>query len=129
MFGRIGRRICPKISVGKPLSTSEYFISRSRHTLIRCGKLIVQPSTSHLFYQPIVWLSSKSKAEAVHDQDVQDSSQDKQEFSGEEAIDDGAADTDYTLELTDDEIQQLTGGDTELIKKIKYIQLEHEVHR
>ncbi|CAL8069518.1 unnamed protein product [Orchesella dallaii] len=36
---------------------------------------------------------------------------------------------DYDVSLTDEQIQELTNGDPELIKKVKYIQLEHAVVR
>jgi len=44
-----------------------------------------------------------------------------------ELIDDGSVQ--YTLNLTDQELHQITQGDAELEKKVKYIQLEHEVYR
>ncbi|ODM90497.1 Mitochondrial ribonuclease P protein 1 [Orchesella cincta] len=42
---------------------------------------------------------------------------------------DDFAQVDYDVSLTDEEMQKLTNGDPELIKKVKYIQLEHAVIR
>ncbi len=51
-------------------------------------------------------------------------------FGSSDAVDELPSDaTEFTIQLTLEELNELTNGDPELIKKVKYIQLEHEVYR
>lgn len=37
--------------------------------------------------------------------------------------------TELSIRLTEEELDAISGGDEEIVKKVKYIQLEHEVYR
>jgi len=64
--------------------------------------------------QCLLFMSTEGK------QDVSRNGESRQTFPlGEE----------FCLVLSDADIQEITGGDPELIKKVKYIQLEHDLMR
>jgi hypothetical protein len=88
------------------------------------------------YLQPVRSCSSSQNAESkrksnpdhplIESQEQELSSQPEEP----EVIDEiGGDSVQYSLTLTDEELKTLTKGDPELVKKVKYIQLEHAVYR